>query len=495
MNIPRIFDRRPLLILLSALLTLGFTAVSLIGYEVSRRSAQQAIVADELPLISSNIYSEIQKDLIRPILISSTMAHDTFLRDWILGGETDAKHIANYLREVRERYKAFSSFLVSDRSSNYYTGDGLLKQVKADEPRDGWYYRVKQLTTDYEINVDRDLANHDALTIFVNYRVFDFSGRYIGATGIGLTVDSVKKLIEDYQRRFKRTIYFVDEAGHIVLSSGEVKHPTDLNTDPAIGALLPKIRADKRGSYQFDQGGHRHLVNVNYLPELKWYLHVEMNETTALSGLQHTLWINLAISLMITIVVTSLIHMVITRFQRRLETMASTDKLTGLLNRHAFTILINKALADYRRDPHPICVLMIDLDHFKKINDQHGHLIGDAVLAETGKRIHTRIRESDHAVRWGGEEFLVLLRDCEPKVAEQIANELRESVQASPVKSGQKSVPFTISIGVAGYDGEETVDQLIDRADNALYLAKQQGRDHVVLSVPLGPLSALPKSP
>jgi len=165
-----IFNRRQLFALLGALLSAGFFAVSLIGYFVSREAIRNAIIAQDLPLTSSNIYSEIQKDLVRPILISSTMAHDTFVRDWVLGGERDVAAMARYLKEVKERHGAFSSFFVSDKTSRYYTGDGILKRVSSFEPRDAWYYRVRGMAEDYEINVDPDLANQDLLTIFINAR-------------------------------------------------------------------------------------------------------------------------------------------------------------------------------------------------------------------------------------------------------------------------------------------------------------------------------------
>ncbi|WP_245538721.1 hypothetical protein [Thiobacillus denitrificans] len=132
----RIFKRQRLLLWLSILLAMGFFATTLSSYYVSKQTILNAIVAQELPLTSSNVYSEIQKDMVRPVLISSTMAHDTFLRDWVLGGERDVDAMARYLREIKAHYGAFSSFFVSDRSARYYTGEGILKQVAPQAPRD-----------------------------------------------------------------------------------------------------------------------------------------------------------------------------------------------------------------------------------------------------------------------------------------------------------------------------------------------------------------------
>lgn len=479
MNRADVFGQRQFIFLLWVLMSIGFFAISLIGYQASKQAIRDAIVGQDLPLTSSNIYSEIQKDLIRPVLVSMTMAHDTFVRDWVLEGERDPDEMIRYLREVRQRHGAFSSFFVSDRTHRYYTGDGILKQVSSFEPRDAWYYRVSGMNEDYEINVDPDLANRDLLTIFINYRVFDYDGNYLGATGIGLTVDAVRHLLNEYQERFNRKIYFVNKRGETVEFGNQKGKGVDLRNRPGLGALIPNILAGKRGSWQYEADGDNHVLHVNYLPELKWYLFVEQNESTALAGIRQMLFTNLAISLAVTLVVLFLIHFAFGRYQGRIEEMATTDKLTGLLNRHAFTILIEKLIAELRREPRPVALLMADVDHFKSINDRHGHLAGDAVLEHVAKILQKSLRTSDLAVRWGGEEFLMVLKGCRPDEARHIAENLRESIAGTPVNVGEKSIDVSISIGIASFAPAELPSQAIDRADSALYKAKQGGRNRV----------------
>ncbi len=476
---PTIFDRRQLMLMLWVLLSAGFITISLIGYFVSKQAIRETIIAQDLPLTSSNIYSEIQRDLIRPILISMTMAHDTFVRDWVLRGEKNLPDMSRYLKEIKERHGAFSSFFVSDKSSIYYTADGALKRISSFEPRDAWYYRVRGLSEDYEINVDPDLANADALTIFINYRVFDYAGNYIGATGIGLTVDAVRHLIQEYQERYKRKIYFVDLRGRVVEFGNRKKQSVDLHTIPSLGPQIDRIISDRRGSYQYEAEGDNHILHVNYLPELKWLLFVEQNEAVALAAVRQTLYTNLLISVVVTLIVIFLIQFAFNRYQWQLEEMASTDKLTGLLNRHAFTILIDKLIAEYRRAPRPISMLVVDIDHFKRVNDEHGHQIGDEVLKIVARRLESGLRESDLAVRWGGEEFLLALKGCDRNEALRIAENLRESIGALPIEIQGKTLNLTISIGVSEFNGKESPDQTIDRADSALYKAKNAGRNRV----------------
>lgn len=479
----RIFKRQRLLLLLSALLIAGFFATTLSSYFVSKQAILDAIVAQELPLTSSNIYSEIQKDLVRPVLISSTMAHDTFLRDWVLDGERDVEAMARYLREIKDRYRAFSSFFVSERSAHYYTGNGILKRVSPEAPRDVWYYRVRAMQEPYEINVDPDLANRDALTIFVNYRVFDFEGRFLGATGVGLTVDAVRRLISDYQQRFQRTIYFVDAQGRIVLFGNQSgRQQTDLHAAEGLRDLIDRILREKSGSYRFKADGNAYLLNVNYIPELKWYLFVEKGEAGALAAIRQTLYINLAVCLGITVLVLFLTHIALRRYQQRIESMAATDKLTGLLNRQAFGILIDKAFAEYRRDPRPISILLIDVDNFKSINDQYGHVVGDHILSQVAAQLQQGLRASDIAVRWGGEEFLVVLKGCALDHARQVAEQLRLKIGQQPFHAGKHTIPVTVSIGASQYDGAESYEQSIGRADAGLYAAKNGGRNRVCVA-------------
>ena len=142
-------------------LVAGFLATSLVGYLVSMKSMRDGIGNQALPLTGDTIYSEIQKDILRPVFISSLMAHDTFVRDWIIGGEEGTEKITRYLNEIKQKYGVVTSFLVSEKSRKYYYADGVLKTVREDEPRDAWYFRVRQMKPDYETNVDPDMANRD----------------------------------------------------------------------------------------------------------------------------------------------------------------------------------------------------------------------------------------------------------------------------------------------------------------------------------------------
>jgi two-component system cell cycle response regulator len=158
----------------------------------------------------------------------------------------------------------------------------------------------------------------------------------------------------------------------------------------------------------------------------------------------------------------------------RLEAMLREDTLTGLSNRRAVLTQLAGMVSAARRHGHPLSIAILDIDHFKRVNDTHGHKVGDDVLVAATHAMGTHLRAEDQLGRLGGEEFLVLLPDTDGQAAGHVAEKLRMEVAAAPTP-----VPVTVSIGVATWDGEAPED-LLHRADEALYAAKEAGRDRVL---------------
>lgn len=479
----RIFsDKYRLLGWLSVVLVLGFLTTSIAGYIVSRDSIRQGISEQALPLTGDNIYSEIQKDLLRPVFVSSLMAHDTFVRDWIISGESDTTQIVRYLKEIKEKYGAVTSFLVSARTHQYYFADGILKTVQESEPRDAWFFRVQNLKAPYETNVDPDLANRDTMTIFINYRVLDYKDNFIGVAGVGLTLDTMAHILDSYQQRFHRGVYFVDAKGGIVLSGKSMqKVRGSLRETPGMRDIADRIINGKTTptllEYSLDKATM--LVSSRFVPELGWYLLVEQNVTDDVKPVQQVFALNLAISAFVTLLVLVITLIAVNHYQRRLERVAATDSLTALLNRQAFEILLRQAMLDAERSSRPLSLVLFDIDFFKEVNDRHGHLSGDHVLSAIAQLGREAVRENDIVARWGGEEFVILLRNCALENAFRLADKLRAAIAAHDFALPPPSAAITASFGVAEYLSKESEAGLFARADKALYDAKAAGRNCV----------------
>ncbi|AZQ12528.1 sensor domain-containing diguanylate cyclase [Shewanella khirikhana] len=478
-------DKKRFIWVLTLLLISAFLATSGISYKVAHDSLIQQVEENTLPLTSDNIYSEIQQDLLTPIFISSLMAQDTFVREWTLNNEKDPERLIRYLREIQERYGTVTSFFVSEHSRNYYHSSGVLKQIKDTEPSDSWYFRVRSLPEkeQYEINIDADTADRSKTTVFVNYKVFDFEGNFIGITGVGLAVEKVKALIELYQKRYNRVVYFADREGRITLSGSGYYGGDSLQHTPGLDKLTTRILTAPSGAFTYERAGKTVYLNSRLVPEFKWYLLVEQEEAPAERTLLGTFWINMALSLLVVCGVLFIANMTLGRYQRRLEHMASVDKLTGAANRQVFEDVFEAALQKAKAGSTPISVVLMDIDHFKHINDTHGHSMGDLVLKTVSNMLGRDLMEGELLCRWGGEEFL-LMSPLDMVHASERAEQLRTRVAERQLRVNGHDIQVSISLGVAQFQYHESADQLIKRADMALYQAKEGGRNRVVLSHP-----------
>jgi len=179
----------------------------------------------------------------------------------------------------------------------------------------------------------------------------------------------------------------------------------------------------------------------------------------------------------------TLVALVMSQFVTELTEASRFDALTGTLNRRAIDEALDAEVLRSRRLKEVFSVLMIDVDHFKDINDRHGHAAGDRGLQHLGTVFTTQMREIDRVGRYGGEEFVVVLPGTSMAEARLLADRLRERVEALPVRWQERPIVLTISVGLAQWQGDgDDVANLLSRADAALYRAKQGGRNRVMSS-------------
>ena len=162
---------------------------------------------------------------------------------------------------------------------------------------------------------------------------------------------------------------------------------------------------------------------------------------------------------------------------RRLETLIYGDELTGLVNRRFLLNQLGALVSGARRHDRPLSVVMLDIDHFKTVNDTEGHAAGDAVLVGVATTLRDRLRAEDWIGRLGGEEFLAILPDDDADGAAVVAENLREAVEAMGVRHEGRMLRVTASVGWSSLEGDEGPEELLRRADNALYAAKRAGRN------------------
>ena len=169
--------------------------------------------------------------------------------------------------------------------------------------------------------------------------------------------------------------------------------------------------------------------------------------------------------------------------QRALEYQARTDALTKMMNRRAILGRLRDQMAAIGSDGSPLSVAILDIDHFKRVNDNHGHIAGDAVLCEVARRAEAGVRPGDMLGRFGGEEFLVLMPGATALEAHTILEGVRKIIEGTPVWYDDRAVSVTASLGATSAAPGEAVDEILVRADKALYRAKGSGRNRVEMGV------------
>ena len=279
-------------------------------------------------------------------------------------------------------------------------------------------------------------------------------------------------------------VFLVDANGDLVTSTIASRHPVSLSSrDPRLAASL---RSSPGGSY-VDAGQPVQYASVA-IPGLGWHLVVSIPQATLFATIDGpSKWIAWAVLIGFALVGLMVILLIARLRQRgaalatlnlRLDEMAHTDTLTRLPNRRATDLVLEREMSGARRHGHDLSVLLVDLDHFKNINDSFGHHVGDQALRHAAEALSKTMRSEDVVGRWGGEEFVAILPYTDATEASALAERVRLQVAAEipglPCR-------LTATIGVAQWDGD-SASLLLKRADDALYAGKASGRDTVVVA-------------
>jgi len=403
--------------IICVLLLAGFLVNSISNFLVAQQNVRKTLTESTLPLTSDNVYSEIQRDLLRPVFIASLMANDTFLRDWAINGEQDESAVVKYLHQIKIEYGTVTSFFVSDSSLKYYYAHGLLKTIKEKDPRDQWYFRVRDMEAPYEINVDPDMANQDEITIFINYRAKDYAGNFIGATGVGLTVHKVNNLISRYEAKYDRQIYFVDRRGDIVLrpSNSALLQYKSLQDIAGLADNVDKLLAGKTESLAYEREGDRRIMNCRFVPELNWYLIVEQSEAAMLAPLRQQLYTNLLTAILTTAIVAGICIFVVRSHEAGIEAQHEELMKKAKLVREKQTDFESKQ-AEFEIANEKLQALNHEKDDFLNIvahdlRNPLNSIIGFSELTQDDLPEDSPIKDALADIQRSGEEMLELISE------------------------------------------------------------------------------------
>jgi diguanylate cyclase (GGDEF)-like protein len=283
-------------------------------------------------------------------------------------------------------------------------------------------------------------------------------------------------------------VYMVDATGNLIASSGPPLSAGETLSQPE-SRLARLVRVERTGAYSSPHGGQFFVSAaiagtpwriVVVVPEAQLYIPVDGASKWLAWGALAALAVA---GLLINMMGLRLVHSRrrLATLNAELERVARVDVLTGLSNRRAIEETLIAALSTARRHQSSLSILLIDIDHFKRVNDTRGHQAGDAVLTSTGRALEMALRTEDAVGRWGGEEFLAVLPNTDAEGALVIAERLRAHAARPRPGSADPRDAITVTIGAAAWESGG-MDDLISRADHALYAGKAAGRNNVQLS-------------
>jgi diguanylate cyclase (GGDEF)-like protein len=417
----------------------------------------------------------ITQEILKPLFFAETVARASPLKIRMNDDVIDEKKIVAKLENISNEF-GMDFFVASEKSRTQYNSDG--STLALTEEKVEWYFRAK----DSPENIVATLGNREDIHIYFDIKIHNKEGEFLGFVGVSKRLNSFIASFEKIKDKFDYDFVFVDHNNDIVLSSdkslvADGKRIKKLQQLPWFKALSPEQQS---GEHPNDNAlvtveGDDLLIAKADLKALNWQLflvnslNVRQNDTTKAFIIQ-------TINILFLLLLAFLIGRIALIFlQAEFANKHQKDPLTQLPNRAHLEWRFNQVV----KEKQHLCAIIADIDHFKIINDTHGHAIGDLILCEFAKVIKSQLRGVDVIGRWGGEEFVILLPATDFKMAYDVAERARIAIAQHNFIAGDKELNLTASFGVAFRSSAYKLEDIVTHADDALYLAKREGRNIV----------------
>ena len=454
-------------------------SISFVNYYISLQQSKKQLKTVSLPLSLDNIYTEIQKNIVQPYLVSSMMANDTFVQNWLKNSEQDQNKIIEYLSSIKNKYNMFNTFLISNITKNYYTNDSFIEKVDPKIKHNQWYFNFINDQNMHEINIDSNKKLSNSLMIFINYKILDSKYKLIGATGVALKTQYINNMLKTFRQKYGFKVTFFNDSGSVVLSENDYNDYTSIENSELLKPIKEKIISKISNIIEIEQDNEKYIIHTKYIKELNLYLTIEVKLSEHVNESLEILCFNLLASFALVLFIIIVLYRIIHKHSEKLENMAFFDPLTKLYNRRHFLTKLEDIIIHSNKNQQTFCIAFIDIDNFKNINDTKGHNIGDKVLEQVAILLRESLREIDIISRWGGEEFIILFSKIDINNAESLTERLRVLIENNIKIQELLSYNLTASIGLTQFKQNDDINCIINRADDAMYLSKDTGKNKI----------------
>ena len=422
----------------------------------------------------SPVYDLVGEELLRPLYIAETFANTVDFTVDMNSPEFDESVLLRRLRDMQAEMD-LTFFVASELTRKQYFSNGTTLDLVEGEV--AWYFEAKAQDKDFMA----DLGQVGDVHLFYDVKSLGSNGEFLGYVGVGKHTQSFIDTFNSYKERYGYDFLFVNDRDEIMLTSIPELVVTDAYI-PSLDTLDWFDHGDSlHGSHDseiFEIDGEDVLISEFVIEELGWRLLLlspleGRQAQTARTFVSGSVGAVLSVLLFLLLVVYSM-----RLYRETIQKQSEMDELTGLPNRTS----VQRRYNQLQRDGKSLCAVIIDLDHFKSINDTYGHDAGDRVLKAAATVFKEVLRANDTVGRWGGEEFVMLLPEASSDTGVAIAERARQKLEDLTIELRDAEVSVTASFGVAsGPTRNELLADLLARADKVLYEAKEKGRNQVRL--------------
>ena len=460
------------------ILTTFIILISAVGY--AGYIALSNIVADQSRIQQesmSPMFSLMTEEVIQPLHIALTISRGDFLLSLLDEKELDKETVVNQLKSLEQEF-GLTFFIASENTRVQYMSDGReLNLIKGEVY---WYFEALE----QEKDILADLGQVGDVHLFYDIKLYNKSNDFIGIVGVGKSLKEFLKRFDEFRNLYGYNFLFLNEKNDIILTSEADlatvdAHIPNLNELAWYDALdKSSLVDDSLNGVVISESGAQYLLSEFYIEQLSWRLllmiPLDARQTQlTTSFVQNLLMVGVIFALLLISLFTTANYL-----RKRVERSIESDVLTGLGNRNS----IHRHFSRLERKKTSKCLVILDVDHFKSVNDTYGHDTGDEVLRQVAQTIKNNIREQDILARWGGEEFVMILPGADLGTGERVAEHVRKSIESLVVTSDNKEIQVTASFGVHACESQSPLNELIKKADTALYIAKENGRNRVEIS-------------
>lgn len=420
--------------------------------------------------ISNSIYVALDDNIFSVTDLTTQVGNDPFIAENFFSDESSKeREIQQYIFNIRQIYQYNFVRVASFQTDYYYSEQGICNSFNEANPQDQWYFDIKSKSDQQNGYIPLVIKNDDHIYFYNIHIIHDTNGDARGFFLIALDYGDALQAIVKTVNALDANIYMIDRNGQLdttffqTISNTSQALPVQLE-DLQIGDLLSE-------NQQFIQTTHANIsITLKYINELDRYLIITQDLS---SHIYYTfILIFLGISLLLLIILLVVLRL-IDYSNKKFQTEASLDPLTQIYNRSIYNSKLVESLELCQHYGIISSLIILDIDNFKSINDERGHQVGDEILIKIATLLNDCKRKHDILFRWGGDEFVIIARS-HLKPSMLLTNRILTG--ASQI-FWKENTPVTLSIGVTELKQDDTKKTVFERADQALYLAKNNGKN------------------